>query len=127
MARRVEVPFAVPREVAFDFLVDPLKRMQWQSSLRAVDDVEPMPPQAGTRWQERATGGVVSEMRLTAVDRPTMWAESGIAYGLAMNLALSFQQSREGCLVVATIDFSGQGPWRAAATGVSAVFPYAVR
>ena len=33
------VPFPVPAEVAFDYLVDPANRPQWQSSLAAVEDV----------------------------------------------------------------------------------------
>jgi len=41
MTRSVKVGFAAPREVAFDFLVDPHNRMQWQSGLRAVEDVQP--------------------------------------------------------------------------------------
>lgn len=64
MPRRVAVRFEVTREVAFDCLVDPHNRMEWQSSLRVVEDVDPMPAQVGTRWRERATGGMVSEMRL---------------------------------------------------------------
>ena len=32
--------FDVPAEVAFDYLVDPRHRPEWQSSLRRVEDVD---------------------------------------------------------------------------------------
>ena len=34
------VRFGVPVEVAFDYLVDPHHRPEWQSSLRRVEDVD---------------------------------------------------------------------------------------
>lgn len=126
MPRRVEVRFAVPREVAFDFLVDPHERTRWQSSLRSVGEVQPMPPQVGTRWRERAAGGMVSAMELTAVERPTGWSESGSFRGLSMDLALVFEEAPGGCLVAARMEFVGRGQWRAVAGVVSRVFPYAV-
>ena len=126
MAERVQVPFQVPRSVAFDYLLDPHNRTQWQSGLRAVEDVRPMPPQVGTRWRDRAVGGMVSEMRLDAVERPTMWAESGRSRGVSMNLTLKFDEVPDGCLVVAEMRFAGAGLWRAVAAVVSRVFPYGV-
>ena len=127
MPRRVEIPFAVAPEVAFDFLVDPHNRLRWQSSLRAVEDVAPMPPQEGTRWRERTVGGVVSEMQLTAVERPTMWSEVGRSRGLTMNLALVFEETAAGCVVIARIQFVGHGPWRAVAAVAARVFPAGAR
>lgn len=129
MSRKIEVPFTVPREVAFDFLVDPTNRMQWLAGpgLRAVEDVGPMPPQVGTRWREHASGGMVSEMRLDAVERPRMWAESGRSRGLSMKLTLSFDETAGGCRVVGDTQFEGAGPWRVAAAVASRVFPYGAR
>lgn len=127
MPRCVEIQFAVPREVAFDYLVDPHNRVQWQSTLRFVEDVEPMPPETGTSWRERTLGGAVSQMRLTAVERPTMWAEVGKSRGLSMNLTLVFEEAPGGCLVVAEIQFVGRGPWRVVAAVASRVFPYGAR
>ena len=127
MTKRVEVPFQVSRSVAFDYLLDPHNRTQWQTGLRTVQDVRPMPPQVGTRWRDRAVGGMVSEMRLDAVERPTMWAESGRSRGVSMNLTLSFDEVADGCLVVAEMQFAGTGLWRAVAAVVSLVFPYGAR
>ena len=103
----VQVPFAVTREVAFDYLVDPLKRPQWQSSLRRVDDVGPMPPQVGTAWRDVALGGVASQMELTVVERPARWAERGTGTGpgkgVVMDLELAFEETTTGCLVTADV------------------------
>ena len=127
MARRVEVAFAVPREQAFDFLVHPHNRTRWQSSLREVGDVQPLPPQVGTLWSERAVGGVVSQMCLTVVERPRTWAETGTSRGISMDLTLSFAEAPDGCLVAAEVSFRARGPWRAVATFAALLFPFAIR
>jgi hypothetical protein len=127
MARRVEVAFGVPREQAFDFLVHPHNRTRWQASLREVDVVHPLPPQVGTRWRERAVGGVVSDMCLTVVDRPHSWAETGTSLGITMDLALSFEEASGGCLVSAELSFRARGPWRVVAPLAARLFPLAVR
>lgn len=127
MPRPIVVAFAVPREVAFDFLVDPRHRTTWQSSLRTVGEARPMPPQVGTRWRERAVGGVVSDMRLTVVDRPTAWAESGTSRGISMDLALAFDEEASGCRVTARVHFAGTGWWRLVAPVATLVFPHAIR
>ena len=44
------VRFEVPVEVAFDYLVDPHRRAEWQSSLRRVEEVDAGPPRVGQRW-----------------------------------------------------------------------------
>lgn len=127
MARRVEVAFAVPREQAFDFLVHPHNRTTWQSSLREVREVQPLPPQVGTRWTERAVGGVVSRMSLTVVDRPRTWAETGTSHGITMDLTLSFADSPGGCLVSADVSFRSRGPWCMVAPVAARLFPFAIR
>jgi hypothetical protein len=127
MARRVQVTFPVPREQAFDFLVHPRNRTRWQSSLREVGEVQPLPPQVGTRWSERAVGGVVSRMRLTVVDRPRTWAETGTFRGITMALTLSFAEAPGGCLVAADVSFHAHGPWRVVAPLAARIFPFAIR
>ena len=127
MARRVEVALAVPREQAFDFLVHPHNRTRWQSSLREVREVQPLPPRVGTRWSERAVGGVVSQMSLTVVDRPRTWAETGTSHGITMDLTLSFADTPGGCLVSAEVSFRASGPWRVVAPMAARLFPFAMR
>ena len=45
-----DVRFDVPADVAFDYLVDPHRRPEWQSSLRRVEDVGTGAPRVGQRW-----------------------------------------------------------------------------
>ena len=124
---RVQVPYAVPREVAFDFLSDPLKRPQWQSSLRRVEDVTPMPPQVGTSWRDVVLGEVVAQMELTVMDRPVRWAERGVVKGVAMDLSLEFEETATGCLVTADFELSSVGAPRRVVALVGRVMPRAVR
>ena len=104
MASRVHVPFGVSREDAFDYLVDPHRRTEWQGSLRRVENVQPLPPQVGTSWRDVALGQVTSQMRLTAVDRPARWVEVGTWKGISMDLALTFEDTPGSCLVNAELD-----------------------
>lgn len=127
VAARSGIEFGVPREVAFDFLIDPRNRIQWQSSLRRVEEAHPMPPQVGTAWREAAMGEFVSEMRLTAVDRPHRWAEEGTSRGFRLNLVLTFDESPGGCIVTSDVDLTGQGRTRLVARVLARAFPHAVR
>lgn len=127
MAARVQVPYAVPREVAFDYLVDPTRRPEWQGTLRRVEEITPMPPQAGTSWRDVALGEVVSQMELTVVDRPVRWAERGVGKGVAMDLALDFEETATGCLVSAEIEVSSVGASRLLVAIVRRSMPRAVR
>lgn len=124
---RVEVAFPVSREVAFDYLVDPHRRIEWQGSLRRVEDVGPLPPQVGTSWRDVALGEVVSQMRLTVVDRPTRWAEVGTWKGVTMDLALTFGEAPGGCLVTADIMMLGEGASRLMMAVVKRSMPRSVR
>lgn len=127
MAARVQVPFAVPREVAFDFLGDPHKRPQWQSTLRRVEAVTPMPPQVGTSWRDVVLGEVVAQMELTVVDRPVRWAERGVTKGVAMDLTLDFEETATGCLVSAAFEVTSAGAPRFLVAIVRRSMPRAVR
>ena len=51
------VPFPVPREVAFDYLVEPRNRVQWQSSLARVEDVDGA-PRVGQTWVDVTRPGL---------------------------------------------------------------------
>ena len=128
MRHRVEVRFDVPREVAFDYLVDPGNRPAWQSSLRAVDLIDPEPLRVGSRWRDRTVVGAGPQMTLTALERPDLWAESGAWRGISANLSLSFADDDEGrSLVTARMGFFGDGPWRLLAGLLSRVAPTAVQ
>jgi len=127
MPRPVRVAFPVSREAAFDYLVDPHRRTEWQATLRRVHDVEPLPPQVGTAWRETAVGGVVSDMRLTAVDRPARWAEEGRSRGVRLTLSMTFEDATGGCAVTCDLRLSGQGRSRVVAAVMSRLFPLGAR
>ncbi|WP_153396619.1 SRPBCC family protein [Ornithinicoccus halotolerans] len=96
------VPFPVPPEVAFDYLVDPARRPEWQSSLRDVRAVSDAPARAGTTWTDVTVVGVRPRMTLSRLDRPRRWEEVGAWHGVTAWLRLDFVAARDGCEVVPT-------------------------
>ncbi|HEX5087856.1 MAG TPA: SRPBCC family protein [Nocardioides sp.] len=96
MERRLggTVAFAVPAEVAFDYLVDPRNRPEWQSSLRRVEDVDGE-PRAGQSWTDVTWPGLRPAMRTEVFDRPWRWAESGTWRSVRAELALLFDPTGE--------------------------------
>jgi hypothetical protein len=83
------VAFEVPAEVAFDYLVDPRNRPEWQSSLRRVEDVDGE-PRAGQSWTDVTRPGLRPAMRTEVLDRPRRWVESGTWRSVRAELALRF-------------------------------------
>lgn len=96
------VPFPVPREVAFDYLVDPARRPEWQATLREVRTVSGVPARRGTTWTDVTVIGVRPRMTLSLVDRPHRWEEEGVWRGVTAWLRLDFAPARHGCDVVPT-------------------------
>ena len=64
------VEFACDRETAFDFLVDPRRRPEWQSSLRRVSEVDGE-PRVGQTWVDETKPGIKPRMQTTELDRPS--------------------------------------------------------
>jgi hypothetical protein len=83
------VAFAVPAEVAFDYLVDPRNRPEWQSSLRWVEDVSGG-PRAGQTWTDVTWPGLRPAMRTDILERPRLWSESGTWRFVRADLTLRF-------------------------------------
>ncbi|GAB7003365.1 hypothetical protein JCM18899A_08360 [Nocardioides sp. AN3] len=87
---RVEAP---PRAV-FDYLSDPRRRPEWQSSLRSVDMLDDGPLGIGTRWVDRTAVGASPRMEITAMrlspDGTGVWAEVGAWRGVRAVLSLRF-------------------------------------
>lgn len=104
------VDFPVPAETAYDFLVDPTRRPQWQSSLRAVEvgGWRPGDPvEAGLRWVDVTWPGLRPRMELTVAERPHRWSESGRWGAVTADLTLTFTprgRAGEGCLVAADFE-----------------------
>ena len=72
-----DVRFDMPADVAFDYLVDPHRRPEWQSSLRRVEDVDAGAPRVGQRWVDVTVPGLRPRMETTVLDRPRTWTEVG--------------------------------------------------
>jgi uncharacterized protein YndB with AHSA1/START domain len=105
------VHFGVPAEVAFDYLVDPRHRPEWQSSLRRVEHVDG-DPRVGQAWVDVTGPGLRPAMETTALDRPTRWTERGTWRGVTATLTLRFAPEGAGCLVTAEASVTGRGPIR---------------
>jgi hypothetical protein len=105
------VAFDVPVEVAFDYLVDPRNRPEWQSSLRRVELADPV-PRVGQRWVDVTSAGVRPAMETTVLDRPVLWTERGTWRGIEAVLTLHFEERGAGCAVRADAVVSGKGPAR---------------
>jgi len=106
------VAFGVPADVAFDYLVDPRNRPEWQSSLRRVEDVRGE-PRVGQRWVDVTAPGLRPAMETTRLDRPAVWTEQGTWRGITATLTLCFTTTAGGCLVTADVRVTGRGVARA--------------
>ncbi len=97
----VVVAFPVPPEVAFDYLADPRRRPEWQSSLSRVEDVDGE-PRVGQTWTDVTKPGLRPRMETTELDRPRRWSERGTWHGVTATLTLEFAATPTGCDVSAT-------------------------
>ena len=120
------VTFDVPVEVAFDYLVDPANRPEWQSSLRRVEGVDG-DPRVGQTWVDVTGPGLRPAMRTAVLDRPRTWAETGTWRRVTAELTLTFADRREGCAVAASFALRGRGLLAVPALFLAQVAPYAVR
>lgn len=113
------VRFDVPAEVAFDYLVDPLNRPQWQSSLRRVQAVDGE-VRVGQTWTDVTKPGLRPAMTTTELDRPTRWTESGTWRFVRADLTLTFASvGDDACEVTYSFRFFGLGPLGSVVSAVS--------
>ena len=111
---------AAPPRAVFDYLSDPRRRPEWQSSLRSVELLDDGPPRLHTRWIDRTMVGARPRMQIVEMrepgpgTEPGVWREVGRWHGLRAELALSFTRSGEGTVVAATVAVHGWGPVRLA-------------
>lgn len=105
------VAFDVPVEVAFDYLVEPRNRPEWQSSLRRVEHVHG-DARVGQTWVDVTGPGLRPAMETTRLDRPSVWTERGTWRRVEATLTLGFAPAGEGCLVTAEVSVGGPGVWR---------------
>jgi uncharacterized protein YndB with AHSA1/START domain len=113
------VHFDVPAEIAFDYLVEPRHRPEWQSSLRRVEDVEGE-PRLGQGWTDVTKPGLRPAMETTVLERPRRWAESGTWRFVRAHLTLRFESAgNDGCDVHFRFRIHVLGPLGVAATALS--------
>jgi uncharacterized protein YndB with AHSA1/START domain len=120
------VHLPVPPEVAFDYLVDPAHRAEWQSSLARVEDVSG-PVAVGQRWVDVTPPGQRPRMETVALDRPRRWTERGTWRSWSAELTLDFAPAPGGCVVEPTMRLGARGPAALAARALGLLAPYAVR
>ena len=102
------VDFGVPVERAYDYLVDPTLRPQWQASLRAVE-VGETEPVVGLVWTDVTWPGLRPRMELTLADRPNAWREHGRWRAFSVDLTLTFTPTAAGCRVFADFEVRADG------------------
>ena len=122
------VRFAVPRAVAYDYLVEPANRPQWQSSLRAVADVSG-PVAVGLTWTDVTKPGVRPQMELTEHDPPRRWSERGTwrSFDAVLTLHFAAVDDDTACDVAPTMTLRGRGLARPLAAVLAKTAPRAVR
>lgn len=120
------VTFDVPVEVAFDYLVDPRNRPEWQASLRRVEVLDDR-VEVGQRWVDVTVTRMRPRMETTALERPTTWSEAGRWGGVEAVLTLRFVRAGEGCLVEPEFGLSGRGASRLALPALRTLAVPAVR
>jgi hypothetical protein len=111
--RPVSVDFPAPVEVVHAYLADPVRRPEWQGSLRRVEDVSG-DGSVGTTWTDVTAVGARPRMRITEVEPARVWAEVGRWRGIEAELRLTFAPlpvdrppvsgSTQGTRVTAVVD-----------------------
>ena len=113
------VAFEVPAQVAFDYLVQPRNRPEWQSSLRGVEAVDGE-PRAGQTWTDVTRPGLRPAMRTDILERPRLWSESGTWRFVRADLTLRFDDVGDAaCDVHYRFRIHALGPLGLAATALS--------
>lgn len=116
----------VAPEVVFDYLVDPRRRPDWQSSLARVEDVDGE-PRVGQTWVDVTRAGLRPRMETTELDRPHRWTERGTWRTFRAELTLELAPAPGGCQVEATLSLRATGAARPLAAVLARLAPYAVR
>ena len=111
------VTLDLPHEPAalFRYLAEPRNRPEWQSSLRAVADIDEGEPHAGMQWRDITKVGIKPHMQLTEVTPFRTLAELGTWHGVDGLLTLRFLKIGEGTRLTAEGRVIGRGPFAVAA------------
>lgn len=121
------VRFEVSCDEAYDYLVDPANRPEWQSSLKTVVDVVGPDGVVGQTWTDVTKTGVRPRMELTDADRPDRWSERGTWRGFSAVLTLTFTPVGACCDVGTMVDVQARGLARPFGVVANRLAPAAVR
>jgi len=124
--RPVAVDFTVPVDVVFGYLSDPVRRPEWQGSLRRIEELRG-DGEVGTTWRDVTAVGARPRMEVTEVDPARSWAEVGRWRGIEASLRLGFAAVPTGTVVSATVDVATSLPQRPLGWVLRRLAPYAVR
>ena len=116
-----------PAERLFRYLAEPRNRPEWQSSLKAVIDVDPGEPHEGMRWRDVTKLGVKPEMRLTELVPYRTISEVGTWHGVEGLLTLRFVQVGSGTRLTAEGKLLGTGAFAVAAALAGRLAPGAIK
>jgi uncharacterized protein YndB with AHSA1/START domain len=115
-----------PPAVLFRYLADPRNRPEWQSSLKAVADVDPGEPRAGMHWRDVMKVGVRPSMQLTEVVPFRTLTELGSWHGIDGLLTLRFVKRSDGTRLTAEGRITARGPFAIAAAAAARWAPAAI-
>jgi uncharacterized protein YndB with AHSA1/START domain len=121
----LELPHAPER--LFRYLADPHNRPQWQSSLKAVADVDAGEPHAGMHWRDITKVGIKPHLQLTELVPFRTLSELGTWHGVDGLLTLRFVKSGDGTRLTAEGRVIGRGPFAVAAAVAGRLAPATIR
>ncbi|HET9842327.1 MAG TPA: SRPBCC family protein [Nocardioides sp.] len=116
-----------PPSALFRFLADPRNRPLWQTSLRAVADVDEGEPHRGMQWRDVTKVGIKPWMEITDLTPYRLLSETGTWRGVDGLLTLRFLKIRHGTRLTAEGRLIGHGPFALAAAVSGRWAPETVR
>ena len=116
-----------PPSALFRYLAEPRNRPEWQSSLRAVDDIDPGEPHEGMHWRDITKVGIKPHLQLTEVIPFRTLSEIGTWHGVDGLLTLRFVKVGDGTRLTAEGRVIGRGPFAVAAAVAGRWAPAAIK
>lgn len=126
-AKKIRLRIPVPVDVVFDYLADPSKRPEWQSSLRRIEPISQQTSGVGATWRDITTAGLKPVMTVTRHEPHEVWAERGTWRGVEAELTLWFEPVGEATELKVRFELSGRGVYAVPARVAGLIAPAALR